>query len=293
MSSKEELHQLVDLLSDYECGQVGNAVRRAVDGERFWEDDFGLLYNECVKLRYSPTFRSAPAHGPLPDPGTFMPVAPVKSYSASERLELGRPDPPSAGLAASLQQRRSRRDYGDASVGFDELSALLLYACGATGVVPAYGFNRLPLRSFPSHGGLASPEVYLSAQGVSGIPAGIYHYHVLDHLLERIRDGDHASRLSAAAFHEEHVSAASVVLVITGCYGRLRWKYGDRGYRFMCMDAGFLGQSIYLVAEALGLAACAVSGFAQDDLEDLLQIDGEDEIALMLITLGSRADSPE
>ena len=54
----------------------------------------------------------------------------------------------------------------------------------------------------------------------------------------------------------------------------------------MCMDVGFVGENLYLCAEALGLGACAISGFAQDKAEELLGIDGKGEIALMLMTLG-------
>src|SRR6516162_10714313 len=50
---KEALHSLVDLLSDYECKHLYSAVNGVVAGERFWEHDAGLFYNEYVKTRYS------------------------------------------------------------------------------------------------------------------------------------------------------------------------------------------------------------------------------------------------
>jgi SagB-type dehydrogenase family enzyme len=166
----------------------------------------------------------------------------------------------------------------------------LQYACGITDFVPAYGFTRMPLRSFPSHGGLQAPEVYLSVQAVDGISAGIYHYHAIDHVLESLSPGNHSQRLCTLAFNERHVENSAVVFLITGYYERLRWKYGERAYRFMCIDAGFLGENLYLVAEALGLGTCAISGFAQDAVEELLGIDGKEEIALMLLTVGMRQD---
>jgi SagB-type dehydrogenase family enzyme len=183
-------------------------------------------------------------------------------------------------------RRRSRRDYSGASISPSQLSALVHYACGITGFAPAYRFTELPLRSFPSHGGLQAPEVYLSVQAVDGLPPGIYHYHVISHALESINPGNHSQRLCALAFNESYVESAAVVFLITGCYERLRWKYGERAYRFMCVDTGFLGENLYLVAEALGLGACAVSGFAQDAVEKLLSIDGKNEVALMLLTVG-------
>ena len=178
--------------------------------------------------------------------------------------------------------------YCSASLG--QLSTLLQHACGITGFVAAYNFTRLPLRSFPSHGGLQAPEIYLSAQAVDGLSAGIYHYHVIDHVLESLNPGNHRQKLCTLAFNERHVESSAVVFLITGYYERLRWKYGERAYRFMCIDAGFLGENLYLVAEALELGACAISGFAQDGVEELLGIDGKEEMALMLLTIGVRQD---
>lgn len=92
-----------------------------------------------------------------------------------------------------------------------------------------------------------------------------------------------------AGFGEHYSDDAAAVLVLTGVYERLRWKYGERSYRFVCLDAGFVGQNIYLVAEALGLGTCAVSGFAQDVVETMLGVDGRSEIALALLTVGTRS----
>jgi SagB-type dehydrogenase family enzyme len=82
------------------------------------------------------------------------------------------------------------------------------------------------------------------------------------------------------------------VLLLAGVHDRLRWKYGDRAYRFLCMDTGFVAENVYLVCEGLGLAACAISGFAQDGLESLLGIDGRNELALLMITVGMQPDAP-
>jgi SagB-type dehydrogenase family enzyme len=54
----------------------------------------------------------------------------------------------------------------------------------------------------------------------------------------------------------------------------------------MCIDTGYLGQNIYLVAEALGLGACAIAGFVDDALEQLLGVDGKNEMILLLTAVG-------
>jgi SagB-type dehydrogenase family enzyme len=290
-ANKRELQQLIDLLSDEECAWLLGAVRDVAEGERFWEGDSGIFYNEFVKQRYFRMPRRAQsvpaAAGTEHD---FVPLHVVKSYSGASRVELPAPEPLSAPMTDVLMGRRSRRDYSGTAISLAEFSSLLQHGCGVTGFVSAYGYSRLPLRSFPSHGGLQSPEVYVSIQAVEEIPPGIYHYHPVDHVLESLRPGDHRERLYSLAFNETHIRMASVVLLITGCYGRLRWKYGERAYRFICLDAGFVGENFYLVAEALGLGTCAVSGFAQDAAEELLGVDGKEEMALFLLSVGVRSE---
>jgi SagB-type dehydrogenase family enzyme len=289
MSTKDELLRLISVLSEYECRHLFNAVQDITEGERFWEGDFGLLYDQYVKLRYFIIGRPLPQMQDMEE-HTFVPIPIVKLYQNAKRVPLPPAELPRTALLDTLVHRRSRRDYSSTGISLSQLSTLLQYGCGVTDFVPAYGFTRLPLRSFPSHGGLQSPEVYVSVQAVDGLAAGIYHYHAIDNTLESLTLGDHSQKLYSLAFNEQHVERAAVVFLITGYYERLRWKYGERAYRFMCIDAGFLGENLYLLAEALGLGACALSGFAQDGVEELLGIDGKEEIALMLLTVGTRQE---
>jgi SagB-type dehydrogenase family enzyme len=284
-TSKDELGHLIELLSDEECASLLKTVRDVVEGEPIWEDDCGLFYNEYVKLRRSMIPQQG-AVSPGNEQDVLQPIPLTKSCGAGERVML--PALPSLGVtvAEALGRRRSRRDYDGQAINITQLSALLGYACGVTGVVEAYGYDRFPLRSFPSHGGLQSPEVYVAILAVDGCKGGIYHYHALDHSLERMETYEHKTQICELVPHESYIREASVVLILTGSYERLRWKYGERAYRFICIDVGFAGENLYLCAEALGLGACAISGFAQDKAEELLGIDGKGEIALMLMTFG-------
>jgi nitroreductase len=55
------------------------------------------------------------------------------------------------------------------------------------------------------------------------------------------------------------------------------------------MDIDFVCENLYLVAESMGLAFCAVAGFMEDELEGYLQIDGQSEMALLVASLGLRS----
>jgi SagB-type dehydrogenase family enzyme len=285
MGTRDELVRLVDLLSDYEREHLFRAVSQVAAAERFWEGDFGHLYNEYVKVRYFNLDRDR-LLAPSPEHDAFVPMALVKAFPDAERVGLPPPGRLEASVSEAMLGRRSRREYSAASLPLRQLATVLHHAAGVTGTASAYGLSRLPLRTFPSHGGLQSPEAYLAVRAVVGLPTGLYHYRALDHELHRLDRLDHSDYLREITFGEEFVARAAVVLLFTGYYERLRWKYGERAYRFMCIDVGFLGQNVYLAAEAAGVSACAVSGFAQDAVEELLRVDGKDEIALLLIALG-------
>lgn len=276
----------MDLLSDQECGHLLDVVGDVAAGQRFWEGDFGLLYNEYAKLRYFKR-RHAPT-APAVEHDGFVPVSITKSYPDAPRVPLPAPAALPAPLGEALSGRRSRRAYTGAPIGPEGLSTLLHAACGVTAQVAAYGFDRLPLRAFPTHGGLQSPEVYVCAAAAGGLQAGLYHYEPRSHSLALLQAGDLRPRLQELAYGEPNLATAGAVLLVTVVYDRLRWKYGDRAYRFACIDVGFLGENVYLAAEAMGLGCCALSGFAQAATESLLGVDSARELALLMLTLGIR-----
>ncbi len=290
MSAKEELQRLVDILSDYECAHLLSTVQDIAAGERFWESDISILYNEFVKTRVhnvsSQNIPSIIPAAPVVEGEFFVPIPIAKSYTGAPQVGLPTPQRISTVFSETLLSRRSRRDYSGGSISPSQLSALLQHACGITGHTAGYGYTRLPLRSFPSAGGLQAPEVYLSVQAVESISPGLYHYRPMDHVLESLRPGEYGRILRNMTLGQPWMETAAVVFMITGYYERLRWKYGERAYRYMCMDTGFLGENLYLAAEALELGACAIAGFVDDSLEGLLGIDGQDEMILLLMTVG-------
>ena len=285
MSAKEEIAQLIGGLSDYECGHLLAAFQNVAAGERFWETEISAVYNEQVKTRLSQSAAVVPS-APETEAGIFAPIPIVKSYAGTERISLPAPEKLDAPIGKLLLERRSRREYTGGSISATKLATILHHACGVSGSIPGYGYRKLPLRPFPSSGGLQAPEVYLSVQAVEGLAPGLYHYHVMDNVLEWMRAGEYGPALSALGLQQPYLQTASVVFLVSGCFERMRWKYGQRAYKYMCMDAGYLGQNLYLVAEAMGLGACAIAGFIDDGIEQLLGVDGSNEMILLLTTVG-------
>ena len=114
---------------------------------------------------------------------------------------------------------------------------------------------------------------------------GLYHYAPASNSLELIRELDAAQELARICYTAALAKSAAVI-ALTGISLKSRLKYGERGYRFMLLEAGHIAQNALLAANALELGACPFGGFIDDDLDQLLGIDGLDEVSLYLIAIG-------
>lgn len=86
---------------------------------------------------------------------------------------------------------------------------------------------------------------------------------------------------------QEFLGEANVVLFMTVIFQRMRFKYQDRTYRYGLIEAGHLGQNAYLAATSMGLGACAIGAFMDDDINAMLGVDGKNEAAIYMLAIGS------
>ena len=68
----------------------------------------------------------------------------------------------------------------------------------------------------------------------------------------------------------------------------MTWKYGQRGYRYLHLDAGHVCQNLYLAAEAIGAGACAIGAFDDDALNGLLGLDGINHFVIYAAAVGKK-----
>jgi SagB-type dehydrogenase family enzyme len=119
-----------------------------------------------------------------------------------------------------------------------------------------------------------------------GIGPGLYHYEVRSHSLELIREGDQRSRVARAALDQEMAHTANVVLVWTAVFARSKWKYDQRAYRYVYLDAGHIAQNVALAAQGMGLGSCQIAAFYDDEVNELLGVDGTAESAIYMTAVG-------
>ncbi len=166
----------------------------------------------------------------------------------------------------------------------DDLGALLHLGAGVKAIAET-AEGTVPLRMAPSAGSLQPVNVYVAACDVTGVPPGIYSYHPVRHALDLVRRGDPRDALANGCL-QEFVATAPATVVLTCSLDRVRWRYGSRAYRSVHLDAGVQCHNLLLVAADLGLGCCAVFGFFEERLDEILAIDGTTEFTTLVMPIG-------
>ena len=193
------------------------------------------------------------------------------------------PKPSLAGeisLEHTLQNRRSIRRFSKRSLTLAEISQLLWATQGVT--------HPAGYRTAPSAGALYPLDIFLVAGRVESLAAGVFHYRPAHHDLIPLTGGDLRTPLVRAALGQGAVSSAPAVVVLTGAMARTTGKYGDRGIRYVFMEAGHAAQNLALQAVGLELGTVMIGAFHDGQVGRVLGLP-PDYVPLYLIPTGKPA----
>jgi SagB-type dehydrogenase family enzyme len=205
-----------------------------------------------------------------------------KSYQKAERVGLPQPKPDKGpGIWDVMRQRRSVRAYTTESLSIEELSQLLWATQGVRETIRG-PYAEFRLRTAPSAGGLYPVETYICVNRVDNLEKGIYHYVIGDHQLELIRKGDFSREVQAGALDQKIAQQAAVVFIWSAVFQRSKWKYLQRAYRYIFLDAGHIAQNLALAAEALNCGSCQIGAIYDDEMNSLLGLDGVEESVIYM-----------
>jgi len=170
----------------------------------------------------------------------------------------------------TIKRRRCVRSYLSKPLTLSQVSQLLWAAQGITG-------GRDYLRAAPSAGALDPIEMYLvvSSGGVDKLDAGVYHYLPKPHSIEAVKKGDYRGKVVAGALVQQWIGEAPVILIVTADYARTTRKYGERGIRYVHIEAGHVGQNIFLQAGAMDLGAGIAGAFSDRLLSKVIGLPSE------------------
>lgn len=182
-------------------------------------------------------------------------------------------------LEQTLAQRRTHRSFEDKPISLKQLSQLLWAAYGVTG-----GKYGIALKTAPSAGATYPLEIYavVGKGALTELEPGVYRYLPEGHSLELIKAGDQRQAAASASLGQSWAARAPIMLLIAAQYERCIAKYGQRGRTYTHIEAGCVGQNIFLQAEALGLKAGIIGAFDDDALARILGIPaGQPPLLLM------------
>lgn len=229
-----------------------------------WWDSFGLLL-----LESAPWLQEAATRG-------------GKRFDHRPGADLAEPAALHTCLGEVLHRRASSDDHDPtASLTEAELAALAWAAYGTTTSLGAAHSRR----TVPSGGALFPIDLYVAIGRVSELRPGLYHVDPLRRRLAHLGTGG-IDALARATVQPETIEPAAAVFIVAASFWRSRFKYGQRSLRFVHLEAGHVAQNLLLAATALGLSHRPIGGFYDDEVADVLGLDGINEAPLYLIPIG-------
>lgn len=192
---------------------------------------------------------------------------------------------PSIDLRTAVERRRSVRRYQEQPLTMGELSYLLWLTQG----VKEVSKRPVTLRTVPSAGARHAFETYLLINRVTGLEPGLYRFAASQHALVKLAaPEDIREQVTHGCWDQKQVYNSAVTFAWVAVAERMTWRYTERGYRYLHLDAGHVCQNLYLAAEAVDCGVCAIAAYNDEMLNQTLGLDGENLFVIYLASLGKK-----
>ena len=227
--------------------------------------------------------------GPLMDPRhRYDPMdnpLPFKIYEGPDPIPLPQDAPQTTVSSLSaLASQVAPTDEGQVP-DIDKMSKVIHLSAGITKIL-GLPWGKIPFRAAACTGALYHIELYLVCSDLPGLEAGVYHFDPSVSSLRRLRNGDYRQALVDATGNEPAVTNAPAVLIYTDVFWRNAVKYQAREYRHAFWDSGTIISNTLATAAACSLPAKVVSGFVDEQVNRLLDLDVRREVAVALVSVG-------
>lgn len=192
-------------------------------------------------------------------------------------------------LISLIRDRRSARVYTQELMSLDQLSFLLW---ATQGIKKLRGKSYATLRTVPCGGARHEFETYLIVQNVEGLAPGVYHYLPIEHAVEFLHTlEDSGQTITGTLCGQNWAAKANVVFYWSMVAYRAEWRYGIYTHRVALIDAGHVGQNLYLACTGLGLGTCGIGSFSHELCCRVFGLDGEEEYMVYTAPVGTVRDS--
>ena len=193
-------------------------------------------------------------------------------------------------LEDAITKRTSAREFSAEPVPISYLASILHHAYGINRDNKETGFNRA-FRNAPSGGALFPLEIYFTAANVKGLAPGLYHYSPEANEVKLIGGDEKIKPLASALMQLDISTTAAFTVFITAIFERTVFKYRDRGYRFILLEAGHVAQNLNLAGEALGVGTVNVGGYIDREVDEHLGLDGVAQSTVYVICGGMKKNN--
>jgi SagB-type dehydrogenase family enzyme len=186
-------------------------------------------------------------------------------------------------LTTAIGNRKSHRVYLKRNLSLEELAYLLWCTQGLRGKV----VNGHAHRNVPSAGCRHALETYLAIFNVEGLVPGMYRYLPLSHqLVFEFSDDMLSEKMTIASLGQSYPGKSAVTFIWVAIPYRMEWRYGLAAHKVIALDAGHVCQNLYLACETIDAGTCAIAAYNQEELDELLGLDGEEEFAIYIASVG-------
>lgn len=237
------------------------------------------------RTRYSEISQSPQDQGIIPQPPLELPIPPDVTL-----IDLPAPasfEVPAMDLRTAIEQRKTLRKYADLPLTLQELSYLLWVSQG----VKRISSRPSTARTVPSAGARHAFETYLLINRVDGLEPGLYRYAAIENKLFKVEaDAEINAQVTAACLNQSQVATSAVTFIWVAVVERMFWRYVERGYRYLHLDAGHVCQNLALGAEQLACGICPIAAFDDELLNQTLALDGKNQFVIYLASIGKKIE---
>jgi len=216
---------------------------------------------------------------------------PFKIYPTLEVMRLSKDFKRTSMPALSAIATTVVSASGDVIPDLETLAQLLFFSAGVT-KSKKYPGGEIFFRGAACTGALYEIELYVVCSDLPGLEAGVYHFGVAEFGLRQLRRGDYRQVLVEATASEPSIIHAPLIIICTGTYWRNAWKYRSRTYRHFGWDNGTILANLLAVSSARGLPAKVICGFADAQVNKLIDVETRREVAFSLVPVGNVSSSP-
>jgi len=256
--SIEQAGSPVEPLVALDAGVVG--AGRVSSREKTYEAIEGIYYTSS-KLRKQGNPSGKVSLVTLPEPREWFPVR-------HQDMKIREDD-----FAGVVRGRRSRRNFVREPVPVRSFMRLLsmVGAASSSDIDVEHCVTTVTTGFIVGH--------------IEGFDQGFYQLANEDRVYGLLKSGSYVKKMAGVCLDQLWLANAGALFLFMTNLKALDDAYGARGYRYAMMDAGVLGQRLYLGSTALGLGCCGIGAFYDHEARSLLDLN-DDSYLLYLVAVG-------